>query len=235
MQSKTVSAAAGWHWIKDGWGLFTKDYGTWFLMFLVFIIIAIALNFVPLIGSLAMAIIMPVFMGSYMHSAREVDNGNSISVGSLFQGFRDKDSRNRLLILGTMYVIAEVVLVVAAFSMIGGTAMMNMDEAGHIDPQTITLGAVATIGLLLVMLAGIVIAMGFLFAPALVMLQGAAPIDSIKASFSACLKNILPMLVFGLIFIVLSMLAMIPMGLGFLILLPVTFLSVYCAYNSIFR
>jgi uncharacterized membrane protein len=194
MQAKSVNAAMGWSWVKCGWNLFARDFGTWFLMFLALIVISIAVNFVPFIGPLAMAVIMPVFLGGYMYASRELDNGSNISIGSLFQGFRDKARMNKLLVLGVIYLAIEILLTIAMFSMLGGTAMMSMDDSGQIDPATITMSAGMAIGMLLVMLGGIVISMGFFFAPALVMLDDMAPVDAIKTSFSACLSNILPML-----------------------------------------
>ena len=235
MQARPVNAAMGWNWLKCGWGLFARDFGTWFLMLLTLIVIAIALNFVPIIGPIVMAIIMPVLVGGYMYAAQELDNGNSISVGSLFQGFRNKPRRNNLLVLGAIYLAIEIMLFIALFTLIGGTAMMNMENSDQINPADIAMSGGTVIGMLLVMLSGIAIGMGFLFAPALVMLDGVAPIESLKISFSACLHNILPMLVFGLIYTVLSILSLIPMGLGFLILIPVTITSMYCSYKSIFR
>jgi uncharacterized membrane protein len=204
-------------------------------MFLALIVISIALNFIPFIGPLAMAVIMPVFLGSYMYASRELDNGSSISIGSLFQGFRDKVRMNKLLVLGAIYLAIEILLTIAMFSMLGGTAMMSMDDSGQIDPATITMSAGMAIGMLLVMLGGIAISMGFFFAPALVMLDDMAPVDAIKTSFSACLSNILPMLIFGLIFVVLALLSLVAMGLGFLVLIPVSIVTIYCAYKSIFK
>jgi uncharacterized membrane protein len=235
MQAKSVNAAMGWNWVKCGWNLFARDFGTWFLMFLVLIVISIALNFVPFIGPLAMAVIMPVFLGGYMYASRELDNGHSISIGSLFQGFRDKARMKKLLVLGAIYLAIEILLTIAMFSMLGGTAMMSMDESGQINPAAITMSAGMAIGMLLVMLGGIAISMGFFFAPALVMLDDIAPVDAIKTSFSACLSNILPMLLFGLIFVVLAFLSLVAMGLGFLILIPVSIVTIYCAYKSIFK
>ena len=44
----------------------------------------------------------------------------------------------------------------------------------------------------------------------------------------------LPLLVFGLIYIVLAAVAMLPLGLGFLILGPVTACAAYASYREVF-
>ena len=72
------------------------------------------------------------------------------------------------------------------------------------------------------------------FAPALVVLRGAAPVAAIKESFSACLKNFVPFLIYGIVLLVLGIVAAIPLGLGWLVLGPVVIASVYVAYRDIF-
>ena len=56
-----------------------------------------------------------------------------------------------------------------------------------------------------------------------------------KASFFACLKNLLPFLVYGVILFVLCLIAMIPIGLGMLIMVPVMMGSIYASYVEIFE
>ena len=67
-------------------------------------------------------------------------------------------------------------------------------------------------------LAALPLMMACWFAPALVMLRHDEPVAAMKASFFACLANVLPMLVYGLIGIVLAIVASIPFGLGWLVL-----------------
>ena len=60
------------------------------------------------------------------------------------------------------------------------------------------------------------------------------PITAIKASFLACLKNVLPFLVWGIVMFVFSMLATIPLLLGWLLLGPVMMASLYLSYRDAF-
>jgi uncharacterized membrane protein len=55
------------------------------------------------------------------------------------------------------------------------------------------------------------------------------------ASFRACLANIVPFLVYGLIGLVACVLATIPILLGWLILMPVLIVSIYTSYRDIFK
>jgi uncharacterized membrane protein len=72
------------------------------------------------------------------------------------------------------------------------------------------------------------------FAPSLVVLNDLGIGDALKASFAACLKNIVPFLVYGVIGFGLAIVATIPFGLGWLALGPTLAASVYTAYRDIF-
>jgi uncharacterized membrane protein len=81
---------------------------------------------------------------------------------------------------------------------------------------------------------GVLAAMALWFAPALVVFRGTAPVDALRVSFSASLKNIVPFVVYGVIYIVASILASIPFGLGWLVLAPLVTISVYSSYEDVF-
>jgi uncharacterized membrane protein len=56
-----------------------------------------------------------------------------------------------------------------------------------------------------------------------------------KASFAACLKNMLPFLVFGVIAMVLGFIAALPLMLGWLVLLPMLVGAHYASYLDLFE
>ena len=93
-------------------------------------------------------------------------------------------------------------------------------------------------GIMLAMLLSLALSvplfMAMWFAPALVYFNNMAPVDALKASFNACLKNLLVFLVFGVVAMILSFFAALPIGLGFLILIPVLAGALYVAYRDIF-
>ena len=76
--------------------------------------------------------------------------------------------------------------------------------------------------------------MALWFAPALVVFHDVQPMAAMKASFFACLKNIVPFLVYGLIGLLLLIVALIPFGLGLLVFGPVLWATTYTGYRDIF-
>ena len=91
---------------------------------------------------------------------------------------------------------------------------------------------------MLAVLVGLALAlpvyMALWFAPSLIVFNNLKPVDAMKASFLACLKNIVPFLIYGVILLVLCFVAAIPFGLGFLVLGPVAIASIYTGYRDIF-
>ena len=88
---------------------------------------------------------------------------------------------------------------------------------------------------ILVMLALMIpVAMAVWFAPGLAALNERGAVEAMKESFTGCLKNIVPFLVYGVVLLGLSIVASIPLWLGWLVLGPVVAASIYTAYRDIF-
>jgi uncharacterized membrane protein len=77
--------------------------------------------------------------------------------------------------------------------------------------------------------------MAILFAVPLIVLTDCDVMSALRTSFFACLKNVLPFLVWSLVILVLAILASIPLMLGWLLLGPISMVSLYVAYRDIFH
>ena len=108
---------------------------------------------------------------------------------------------------------------------------------GLLSAQPVGLGVIfggLMLSLLLSLALSVPVVMAIWFAPALVFFNNMQPVEALKASFEACMKNVLAFLVYGLIVLVLAFFAALPVGLGFLVLIPVLAGSVYAAYRDVF-
>ncbi|MGA0023832.1 MAG: BPSS1780 family membrane protein, partial [Burkholderiales bacterium] len=72
------------------------------------------------------------------------------------------------------------------------------------------------------------------FAPLLIVFRNIAPIEAMKLSLLACWQNMMPFLVYGVIALVLSIAAFLPLMLGFIVLIPVLVCSIYISYKDVF-
>jgi uncharacterized membrane protein len=236
MTANRVGAGRGWDWIVEGWRLFTQAPGLWIVMLLIYLVINIVLSFIPLVGPVASTLITPALIGGMLYGADVLARGQALAVPHLFQAFQDQQRLGPMLTLGALLLGACVLLVLVAGGIIvGGALSSGVLNGGLNDDQMVALMAGSgLIVLLFVLVVGLAIAMALFYAIPLVMLAGQAPWSAVKDSFSAGLNNFLPLLVFGLIYLGLSVLAVSPLGLGFLVLLPVTFGAVYASYRDVF-
>jgi hypothetical protein len=230
---RMVAAGRGWEWIAEGFGLFKKQPGMWILLVVGFVICSVVIAVIPFVGPIANMLLLQVFMGGLMLGCRALDRGEGLEIGHLFAGF--KQNTGDLVVLGVLALVGWFVALIPAFIIIGGGAFMSMMMGGA--NAAVNFGAMGLsflLAMLVVMALAVPLYMALWFAPALIVLNNLKPVDAMKASFVACLKNILPFLIYGVILMVLCMIAAIPMGLGFLILGPVGIASIYAGYRDIF-
>jgi uncharacterized membrane protein len=231
VDGNAVPAGHGWTWLTEGWELFKRQPGTWILLLIVFVVISVLIALIPLVGGIANNALWPVFAGGIVLGCRDLAQGGELAVGHLFAGFRDHFGK--LVVIGILELAAMIVVVFVAFAItgagIGFSALLGTERVGADVNVTAVLLAV------LVALALVVpVLMAVWFAPALVVLNDVGVGDAIGASFRACLKNIVPFLVYGAIGLGLAIVASIPVGLGWFLLGPTIAGSVYASYRDIF-
>jgi uncharacterized membrane protein len=111
---------------------------------------------------------------------------------------------------------------------------------GNGTSTTIDYAAVMSAGasIIIVAMLGVVVlllvAMAYWFAPALVVLNGEAPIAALQKSFAASWRNFAAFLLYGVIYIGLAIVASIPAGLGWFVLGPMLVGSCYAGWRTIF-
>lgn len=227
---RTVEAGRGWAWITGGFDLFKKNPGIWIALVVLMFVMMVVLAMIPILGSIATFLLMPVFTGGLMLGCRSLSRDGPLEIGHLFAGFQNQTAN--LLILGALSIAAWIVVMLPVIAIVGVGAFLGASAGGAAGAGGI--GASFVLALLIAFAFSILIYMGLWFAPALVALRGAAPVAAVKLSFGACLKNIVPFLLYGIVVFVLAIVASIPLGLGWLVLGPVLVASVYTAYLDIF-
>ncbi len=232
MQPRRVDAGRGIAWLSEGWTIFKRDPGMWIALIIVWGVIQLVLGMVPVVGVMLSALLGPALGGGLMFAAREGAEGRPLDINHLFAAFRDESRRNPMLVLGTILVVFNIVMLVVFMIFVGGSmAMMG-------QPHYNTLAAGMGIGMLLVLLVflclGLLVTMALLYAVPLVMFTDTPPMAAMKSSFAASMVDFMPLLVFSIFYLLLALLAAIPLGLGFLLLLPVTVCAIYASYRDIY-
>lgn len=234
MEIRAMPLSRGWGLFGRGWNNFTRDWVTWVLSVVIFLVISLVLNLLPVIGGLVMAVITPALTAGFMRIAHDLEAGQTVGVGHLFQPIQDSERRMPLVLLGLVALLAAFVVTVVMTLFIGGTVFMASGDAGMGQTMAFPLAGIGVFGMLVFLLLYLAIFAVLAFSIPLVYFRGLPIGEAIAASVKGTLTNIGPLVIFSLIYLVLAVLAMIPLGLGLLILGPVVLAAIYGAYSEIF-
>lgn len=234
MEPQRLQAGQGWQWIKQGYALFMKAPLLWMVLLLICFIAVAGLSAIPVVGEPLASLLLPAVLVGLMVGCRALEHGEELELAHLFSGFQQHTAQ--LVTLGGIALVGQF-LIFGLMMMLGATTLVGILSSGQPvqDPQVI---AQAIAGAGFAILIGVtlfsILLMAMQFAPMLVYFHGIAPVAAMKLSLRAFLANIGPMLVYGFVFILLAILASIPMMLGWLVLLPIVFTSLYACYCGIF-
>jgi hypothetical protein len=229
-----VAAGNGWRWITDAWAFTGVQRGTFIGVFLLFALLAAGMSLIPYVGTLLNTLLMPIFSGGFILGCDAVRRGEPLEVGHLFAGFRRH--AGKLLATGAIslgFLVLTVLLIMALFgSSIGMIFLGAEPSAADVTTDGVLLILLAS----LIMLAlGLPLYMALWFACPLIVLADSEVGGALKTSFGACLRNVLPYLVWSLAVLILGLVATIPIFLGWLLLGPVLMASIYLSYRDIFH
>ena len=235
MNLRTVSAGNGLQWISRGFELFAKNPGMWVLLAALLLVGTIVVAMVPVLGSVACVVLWSVLVVGLLLGCRALDSGQTLELPHLWAGFQSGPHLPQLALVGVAYLIATVVIMGIAVAVVGIPVVRALSTGAPPSVHTLLplFGSLA-LGTLIALALLVPVAMAVWFAPALIVFGDLGATAAMRQSFAACLRNMLPFLVYGAIALVLSIIAAIPFGLGYLVLIPVLACSLYAAYKDIF-
>jgi len=231
---RRVPTGNGWNWIAAAWPIFRREAGLWIGVTLaviaIYCVLLMLYSLWPLIGIGLAVLLWPIFTAGVVLMSRTIDQGGDARFKQLFAGF--SHGIGALIAIGLVYLVANLVITGGVFWLLGVDMSMVAMPA---DPTTAMMLAYKLALAALIALALILpFVMAVWFAPALVTFHEMGPIEAMKQSFLACLKNVLPFLLYGVILFIAGVIASIPFLLGWLILGPVMAVSIYTAYRDIY-
>ncbi|MGB8338926.1 MAG: BPSS1780 family membrane protein [Burkholderiales bacterium] len=233
MKVRDLSASHGWQWVRDAFKLFARSPMLWIALTVVLIVIWMISGMIPILGQIAIGVLYPVFMAGLMAGARKVDKDDELELADLFTAFRE--NLKPLATVGVIGLVLQIMLLGAM--MLAGFKEPPMPAAGQSPDVAAMQSYLSEIALPLLIGAAlwVPIAMALWFVPPLLMFnKHISAVDAIKWSFYACVANIIPFLVYGLVMFGLSMLMPFTLFLGVIVLIPVIFITMYTAYKDIF-
>ena len=245
-EPRRCAAGRGANWFFEGWNLFKVSPVMLVAMVVLMMIIMGIVGVIPLLGGFLVMLFWPHFSAGIYLALEHGDQGQEVSLGDLFAPFRQPVP---LLGVGALYLVGTFVLtMIAGVFLMGSLGMHGVMDAGSMGQagqvNMAAFGLSTLLGLLIAALFAIPLGMAVLFAPILVFRHGLPAMEAMKLSFRACLRNVMPFLVWGLVWLaaalVLLLLAMIPFVGPILVVLcglvfaPLNAANIYRAYLDIF-
>jgi hypothetical protein len=246
---RVATFGEGLTWVSDGFKIYAANLPMWIVVMILFYFLNLAMAMVPFAGQL----LMPMLMAGLMLACRGIERGEGMRFDHFMAGCTEKPVP--LLILGVLYLVATIVLVIIVVIvgfMTAGTTILMGPAITSPETAIATLGMSAVLSLLLILLVVLALtlplAMAYWFAVQLVQFDDVPPVEALKLSFVACLKNIWPFLLYGIVMLVLFFLVFIPFGLKMphwvaavlamiavlFVGVPVTIATMYTSYKGVF-
>jgi len=239
MEIQRVPASHGWLWLKHGYRLIMRSPLQAFSLAMVFALGIFMAMLIPLAGVFLAMLIMPLLMAGYMRVCRSLEYHERVEFQHIFAGFKNRGVQ--LVSLGGMLLLG-ITIISLVTSALGGPALNAILTAYQAHHDTNALvealfapGSGVQSSLMVGFALLLVLMLAMQFAPMLVFFDQQTPLQALKASIQASIRNIIPFSVYTLIMQLIAFaLSAIPMGLGWIIMLPLGLTSMYVSYRDIF-
>lgn len=223
IRANRVPARHGWEWVTRGVALFRKEPKLWLAMAFMYLLLAIALEQIPFIGWLVLALFTPTLMLGALPVAAALDGPglpvNAVpaladtlsprawllyvrnlfaqALNRLLRGFANEDKLLPIMVVSTLLLGGLVAIrILAQMLKVGGATLPTM-LSGGVGP---TIWLTALLGLAVVLALEALLIMAFLYTAPLILFKRQHPLPAIEASFSATLNNLGAFAVFTAVF-----------------------------------
>lgn len=202
----------------------------WIILLVIYLAIMIPLSMLPVVGSVLSTLLAPVFAAGMMWGCQALTRHQDLEINHLFEGF--KHNTSQLIAVGGIYMLSLLLVAVAVVLVMDAATVELLVQGKALSADQ---ADAITLPLLLAFLLVLPVLMAYWFAPVLTGLHALSAVDAMKLSFNACLKNMLPFFLYGLIFMALLILAIIPFGIGLIVVVPLMMTSLYTSYADVFE
>ena len=251
MKARVVAPMHGARWLAEGWRMFRASPLGWLAMVFAYLVGTIALSAMPLIGPVAVSVLVPALSVGFMAASRAAALSQRVELHMLFAGFRERVPQQ--LVLGGVYFLGfAAALAGSALFDDGALVKSLLSAAPPEDPEAAA--AAALPGLLGAAVLYLPTMIMLWFAPVLVAWHGVAPLKALFYSVAAFWLNWRAFAAYGLAVglallavagSVIALSSLLPEGAAAgprslvlplaLALLPALFASYYASYRDVFE
>jgi hypothetical protein len=204
---RNVDPGAGINWLQAGWAAFKAGGALLIGMVFVTLLVLLFLFWIPWLGVLLVPVVGTFCYAGMLKSLRGQATGREMQFDDLWSVFGDQDRMVHLAIVSLVPLLGSLLRAALEGGFIGGVA-----------------GALVSV---------LVMALVYFAVPLVLFRNMEAPL-ALKSSFDGVLANLPAVIVFWIACIVLMIIAILPAGLGLLVLVPVLLGAAYEAYAEIY-
>ncbi len=223
-----VPALRGWRWCVEAFYLFREQPLTMVLFGVVYFILMLGLNLIPLLGGLMVSLLSPILSVGFLVVAAKLAHGQEPELADLFTGFRQ--GMAALLGIGVWYLVVFCALGigVALMAVLLGVAPSG-EALSQLTPEA--QASLMELGLVVLVLA-LPLMMAYWLAPALVYFEQQSGIEAMRLSLLFAARNWPAFLLYGAVMGSCAVLSIMAFGVGLLLWVPWVLLSLYVCYQD---
>ena len=209
MKLNIVPARTGITWVKLGFKTFWQQPLAMSGLFFMFMALLSVATLVPFIGAALALALLPAATLGLMAATQEATKGKFPMPSILISAFRAGKQRLRaMLVLGALYAAGFLALM-AVSALIDGGQFAKLYLVGGKITEEMVLAADFQAAMWVTLALYLPLSLLFWHAPALVHWHGVSPVKSLFFSLMACYKNWAALTIYGLIWTLTFMLAMV--------------------------
>ena len=209
MKLNIVPARTGIVWVKLGIKTFLQQPLALSGLLLMFMALLSLVTLVPVIGSALALALLPAATVGLMAATQEASNGKFPMPFILLSAFRaGRPQLKATLVLGALYAVGFLLLMGVSSWIDGGQFAKLYLVGGKITPEMVSQSDFQT-AMWVTLALYTPLSLLFWHAPALVHWHGLSPLKSLFFSLMACYKNAAALMVYGLAWAGISVLAMV--------------------------
>ncbi|WP_345532693.1 hypothetical protein [Viridibacterium curvum] len=241
-QVRRVTAAQAARWLLSGWRLFAARPLQWILLsvmvFALMAVISLLIVPVPVFGPMVPPVVFAILLASLLDTAARQESGATPGFADIYSGAMPH--LGSLSLIGIFFSIPLIFLQLLVMLALAGGLLVGVFGVALGNALSGLLGGLA--GFVSTVLAGgavllvlwLLMALILIFSPAMIVFARCSAFDAMSASLRASLRNIGPVLLFGLLTYLFFVVAMAPLGLGVLVFIPVFAGALRQAYLDMF-
>ena len=206
------------NWLKQAWAIFIKAPLNWVLMFIILGAIALLGQIHPFTAVIGI-LLNPFLTAGMYKSVVAIQNQQTMQFTGLFSPLKETGCRAVFIRLAGLNMLASIPLSSLA------VVLMQQQQDNNLQMPLV----------LLFVMGFVLVWMIFAYAVAIAyFLKERRLLAIMQASFVACWRNIIPLMVFLLLSLVLIMLTMPTYFIGLFVVVPVLNIAFFLSFNEFF-